>query len=338
MFSPLSFQTSAFSKKIKKENMPNSSFRRKCSDILLPRSNCSLRSEISSPAIRKELPSPRSAAIIRCKDDHHLRSNKNKLLRSLLFLKDAKELDSLFDQKKSSSNQNEKYVKIEEIVSKLEQPNQIDFLSQIKQLSKTQEEIIDEILEKNPQSKHIQQVYSLLKQNFNLEQELEARPTKQDLLVNNEQSANEMDENFVKSNSFKEQQQNEEHFIGGFIENFDYQLNFSSPFTPQPKVNKDFDKENRLKCFTLENSSWKNNFPRTPGTSTPCTTPLLERKRLLSSSKIEDMTDFVPEKKDLFGDFNELLKDFNENEATQWRFEENEEWENKDFKEEDFLA
>lgn len=349
MSSHLSFQTSYFSKKIRKDTPTHSTTRRKCSDLLLPRSNWALNSEISSPAIMQKelLTSPRSAAIIRFNEDLHSKNTKNKLLKSLLLLKDAKELEELFDQKKTGTNKGDKLQKIEQIVAKLQQPQQRDFLSQIKQikqLSYTQEEIVQEILNQNPQSKQIQQIYSLMMNKLSLEEEM-----LEDNLRNQQNNQNE--ENFeiysnLNSNFSNVQRdpnissnkpqliQEESHFNGEFIENFDFKLNFSSPFI---KKTRSFDKENCLKGLSIENNCWRNS-QKTPGTSTPCTTPLLERKKLLSSTKIEDMTDFIPEKKDLLGDFNELLQEFNENENNQWKFEEIEEWENKDLKEEDFLA
>ena len=340
-----SFQTSINSKKIKKEPQ----IQRKCSDVLLPRIHFNPVSELPSPALLKELNSPRSAAIVRrFREDGSPRLTNNKLLNSSLFSKDLSDLSRLFSRKPGSKA--ETFERIDEIISKIKHPVNLDFSSQmqqIKQLSETQEQQIEYILEENSNNQIISQVYSKLKKGLNLKEDSNYTIPAEVDKGSNEQLSNEENPKILvfpdQSNNLhteiNEPKLNEhQNFPCEFIENFDFQLNFSSPFKTQIKQSKSSNKENKNKGLSIEKNNWKNGGHKTPGTSTPCTTPILERKRLLSSSKIEDMTDMLPEKRDILIDFNELLNGFNNDlEVKQWRFEENEEWEFKDFKENQFI-
>jgi len=337
MLSP-SFQTSLLSKKIKKDLTAAPSLRRKCSDLLLPRTHFNILSELQSPnpLFQDIITSPRSAAIINFKEDPP-QFTQNKLLKCSLVQKDVKEISKLFTRR-STNNQKEVFGKIDEIVGKLKQPMEMDFgmqMKEIKQLSNTQEQIVMQLVQgKNVESQEISKIFEEGKTNILFEEITNAKrqfkeqenliePTRKQFQEKIEQEnltvPIEIEPNFETNCPQINKMEHTNKFTGEFIENFDFKLNFSSPF----KSPKGFDKENFRRDLTLEKKQWKMN--RTPGNSTPCTTPLLERKRLLSSAKVEDMTDMSP-KRDLIVDFDELLNELHhENEVKQWRCEEKEE-------------
>lgn len=360
MLSP-SFQTSLLSKKIKKD-LPPLPQRRKCSDLLLPRAHFNPQSELPSPNVFPDITSPKSAAIILLRDQEPPIFTKNKLLKCSLVQKDVKEISKLFTRRAANS-QKEVFGKIDEIVGKLQQPRELDFgtqLQELKHLTSTQEQVVMQLVANSPEYKVMELARQIAeskpsfiredsKRILNFEDSIEQDPCKENIPMENmamehmplenmalkpameferRQDSHHLNlhrefeniENMTPTIKKKPEPTVNHHFPSEFIENFDFQLNFSSPFKTRG-----YDKENCRRDLTLERKLWKGKG--TPGNSTPCTTPLLERKRLLSSSKVEDMTDLSP-KRDLVVDFEELLKEFNEAEAEakKWRCEEKEEW------------
>lgn len=289
MLSP-SFQTSLFSKKIKKMPLSPFSLRHKCSDLHLSRRQLNPYSELPSPHIL-EIKSPRSAALLRFPDETTSIS-QNKLLKCSLIQKDHKAISKLFSRRAAFSSKKEVFSKIDEIVGKLQPPNQLDFsahMQEIKLLSSTQEQIVRKLVNDSEEPSRFLSVPQI--------------PAFEEI-----------------TKQFENRLATPENYrcLGGdFLENFDFQLNVSSPLR---KSFREFDKENRSRSVRkCEEAS---------GESTPCTTPLLERKRLLSSSKVENMMLDLSPKQEPIIDFEALLRDLGEDqEITKWNFEEKEEWE-----------
>ena len=365
MLSP-SFQTSLLSKKIKKD-LPRLPQRRICSDLLLPRASFNPQSELPSPNVFPDITSPKSAAIIMFRDQEPPNFTKNKLLQCSLVQKDVKEISKLFTRRATNSQKevfgkiDEIVGKLQQPRT-LDFGTQ---LQELKHLTSTQEQVVMQLVANSPDYKVMELARQIAeskpsflmqdsKRVLNFEDSIEQDQCKENRPMENmplenmameqmplenmalkptmelERQTNshhlnlhrefENIENMTPTIKKKNEPTINHHFSSEFIENFDFQLNFSSPFKTRG-----FDKENFRGDLTLERKLWKGKA--TPGNSTPCTTPLLERKRLLSSAKVEDMTDLSP-KRDLVVDFEELLNEFNEAEAEakKWRCEEKEEW------------
>ncbi len=265
----------------------------------------------SSPLKEPNIPS--SAFFTRFKSEQYPQFSDRNFLKSSFFSKEIKEFYELITRKPCSKAEN--FEKIDEIVNKMKHPECFEFSSQIeqlKQMSHSQEQTIEFMLEQNKDSFSFPKIKS----------------EKSSKTINNpdliEQNKKEIEEKPSENINFPCE----------FIENLDFQINFSPSFKTPIKQKIDLDnKENFRKGFTIENG-WKYS-QTTPGTLTPCNTPLLERKRMLSSSKVEDMTDFLPENKEFTADLNELWNKFGEVEVKQWRVEDNEEW---DFRGVDFMS
>lgn len=287
-----SFQPSPLSKKIRKNSLSNSSKQpRKNSDLPISRSFNPM-SEFNS------------SALINLEEFEWRKHQKNKALTSGFALKGLKDLERMLKSKRVFTK-SEALKKIEQIVSNLERPKAFDYgadLQQIKQLIQTQEETIKSILDQKQKAYFLTDIYSKLKEKTNFIEE-----TQHNLTTNEETKINDRKNLDLDS------------FSNGFIENFDFKLNFSTPY--KKEVFSFENKENIIKDYI--SPSQKTQDTLTP--LTPCSIPLLEPKRLLSSQKIEDMTDFSPEKRNLIIDFNR------EDEQLQWFYEEREEWEYQDF-------